>query len=111
MKQFTLRLLVVSLFLVAFNSCNKDEETEPTSTNTSSNLFGSSISVTVKGIVLDANGNAITGAVVKAGSATTNTDAMGVFILNNISANQKLGCVIVEKAGYFKCVRSFVPKT
>jgi uncharacterized protein (TIGR02145 family) len=111
MKQFTLRLLVVSLLLVAFNSCNKDEETDPTSTNTSSNLFGSTISVTVKGRVLDANGNAITGAVVKAGSATTNTDAMGVFILNNISANQKLGCVIVEKAGYFKCVRSFVPKT
>lgn len=111
MKKFTLRLLVVSLLLVAFNSCNKDEETDPTSTNTSSNLFGSTISVTVKGRVLDANGNAITGAVVKAGSATTNTDAMGVFILNNISANQKLGCVIVEKAGYFKCVRSFVPKT
>jgi uncharacterized protein (TIGR02145 family) len=111
MKQFTLRLLVVSLLLVTFNSCNKDEETDPTSTNTSSNLFGSTISVTVKGRVLDANGNAITGALVKAGSATTNTDAMGVFILNNISANQKLGCVIVEKAGYFKCVRSFVPKT
>jgi hypothetical protein len=111
MKNYTLRLLVVSLLLLTFHSCNKDEETDPTSTNTSSNLFGSFISVTVKGRVLDANGNAITGAVVKAGSATTNTDAMGVFILNNISANQKLGCVIVEKAGYFKCVRSFVPKT
>jgi uncharacterized protein (TIGR02145 family) len=111
MKKFTLRLLVVSLLLVAFNSCNKDEETDPTSTNTSSNLFGSTITVTVKGRVLDANGNAIAGAVVKSGSANTNTDAMGVFILNNISANQKLGCVIVEKAGYFKCVRSFVPKT
>ncbi len=111
MKNFTLRLLVVSLLLLTINACNKDEETDPNNTNTSSNLFGSTVSVTVKGKVCDVNGTAISGAVVKSGNVNVTTDVNGVFILNNISANQKLGCVIVEKAGYFKCVRSFVPKT
>lgn len=100
-----------ALVLLTFNACKKDEDTESNSENASSSLFGSAISVTVKGRVCDANGTAILGALVKSGSVNATTDVNGVFILNNISANQKLGCVTVEKAGYFKGVRSFVPKT
>ena len=107
------KLLAVSLSIVilTINACKKDEDIDPNNTSTSSNLFGSTISITVKGKVYDVNGTAISGALVKSGNVNVTTDVNGVFILNNISANQKLGCVIVEKAGYFKCVRSFVPKT
>ena len=108
---FKLIVVSLSLTILTFNACKKDEETDPNSTSTSSNLFGSTVSVTVKGKVCDANGTAISGALVKSGNVNVTTDVNGVFILNNISANQKLGCVTVEKAGYFKGVRSFVPKT
>ncbi|HQK97087.1 MAG TPA: FISUMP domain-containing protein, partial [Bacteroidia bacterium] len=100
-----------ALVLLTFNACKKDEDSDSNSTNTSGSLFGSEISVTVKGRVCDANGTAISGALVKSGNVNSTTDVNGVFILNNISANQKLGCVTVEKAGYFKGVRSFVPKS
>ena len=108
---FKLIVVSLSLTILTFNACKKDEETDPNSTSTSSNLFGSTVSVTVKGKVCDANGTAISGALVKSGNVNVTTDVNGVFILNNIAANQKLGCVTVEKAGYFKGVRSFVPKT
>ncbi len=103
--------LIVSAFILTINACKKDEDIDPNNTSTSSSLFGSTVSVTVKGKVSDVNGTAISGAVVKSGNVNFTTDVNGVFILNNIAANQKLGCVTVEKAGYFKGVRSFVPKT
>jgi uncharacterized protein (TIGR02145 family) len=111
MKLNRLSLLLITSLVVSICSCKKEDDTPPADNLPSSELFGSGTTVTVKGRVFDANGNAISSALVKAGSVTTNTDAMGVFILNNVSAFQKLGCVTVEKAGYFKGVRSFVPKT
>jgi uncharacterized protein (TIGR02145 family) len=111
MKTTRILVLLFSSLVLVFNSCKKEEDTPPADNLPSSELFGSGTTVSVKGRVVDENGNAIASAVVKAGSVTTNTDAMGVFILNNVTAYQKLGCITVEKAGYFKGIRSFVPKT
>ncbi len=108
---FKLIALILSIVILTINACKKDEDIDPNSTSTSSNLFGSTVSITVKGKVYDVNGTAISGALVKSGSVNVTTDVNGVFILNNIAANQKLGCVTVEKVGFFKGVRSFVPKT
>lgn len=108
---FKLIAVSLSLVILTINACKKDEDLDPNNTSTSSNLFGSTVSITVKGKVYDVNGTAISGALVKSGNVNVTTDVNGVFILNNIAANQKLGCVTVEKAGYFKGVRSFVPKT
>lgn len=108
---FKLIAVSLSIVILTINACKKDEDLDPNSTSTSSNLFGSTVSITVKGKVYDVNGTAISGALVKSGNVNVTTDVNGVFILNNIAANQKLGCVTVEKAGYFKGVRSFVPKT
>jgi uncharacterized protein (TIGR02145 family) len=111
MKLTRIALLLVALVVVVIYSCKKEEDTPPADNLPSSELFGSGTTVSIKGRVVDENGNAIASAVVKAGSVTTNTDAMGVFILTNVTAYQKLGCITVEKAGYFKGIRSFVPKT
>jgi len=110
MKTTRLLVMLFSALILIFYSCKKEEDTPPADNLPSSELFGSGTTVSVKGRVVDENGNAIASALVKSGSVTTNTDAMGVFILNNVTAYQKLGCITVEKAGYFKGIRSFVPK-
>ncbi|HQF27594.1 MAG TPA: hypothetical protein PLD36_03200, partial [Bacteroidia bacterium] len=63
-----------ALVLLTFNACKKDEDSDSNSTNTSGSLFGSEISVTVKGRVCDANGTAISGALVKSGNVNSTTD-------------------------------------
>ena len=111
MKNFKLQLLIILVILFTYNSCKKDDVNDNSSTSNASQYFGNGISVSAKGRVLDANGHAVIGAIVKGGASSDTTDIMGVFQLSSFAAYENLGCVTVEKPGYFKGVRSFVPKS
>src|SRR5690606_7558811 len=105
MKHFV--ALLIAILLLA-QSCKKDNP-EPDNTDNSV-LWGNSKTTVITGRVLDENGNAVSGATVKAGSATTTTDNLGVFYLTNAKVFENLGYVTVTKQGYFLGSRSFVPK-
>jgi uncharacterized protein (TIGR02145 family) len=105
MKQITL-LLFATLFLA--QSCRKDTN-EVDAPSLSTVLWGNAQNSVIKGRVVDESDNPVSGALVKAGDATTTTDNMGVFILNNAKVFENLGYVTVSKSGYFPGSRSFTP--
>jgi len=111
MKTYQLPLFILLIIFFTYNSCKKDDVADTNSTSNISQYFGNVVSITAKGRVIDANGNSVVGAIVKGGSSVDTTDIMGVFQLSSFSANENLGCVTVEKPGYFKGVRSFIPKS
>jgi uncharacterized protein (TIGR02145 family) len=111
MKTNRLPLFILLVIFFTYNSCKKDDATEENSTSNASQYFGNTVSITAKGRIIDANGNGIAGAIVKGGSSLDTTDIMGVFQLSSFAAHENLGCVTVEKPGFFKGVRSFVPKS
>ena len=110
MKTIYYRLIILLIVSTSFYSCTKDDVAQPESAIPANEYFGNGITINVIGRVLDENGQPIAGASVKSGSKSTTTDNMGVFALNAISAFEKLGTVTVEKSGYFKGIRSFIPK-
>ncbi len=72
----------VGLMMLIFMGCKKDSDEKPS--DSGSNTWGSSISLTIAGRVFDdATGNPVAGALVKAGSVSATTDNNGVFILKN----------------------------
>ncbi len=100
-------LFVLICQLAFFFSCKKDNNEKPSDSGT--NFWGNNISLTISGKVEDAAGNALGGAVVKAGNFSVTTDNNGIFILKNAPGNSSLAFVQVEKAGYFQGSRSFLP--
>ncbi len=98
----------VGFMMLIFMGCKKDSDEKPS--DSGSNTWGSSISLTIAGRVFDdATGNPLAGALVKAGSVSATTDNNGVFILKNAPGKSSLAFVQVEKAGYFPGSRSFLP--
>lgn len=73
--------------------------------------LGALVVGSVMGIVTDETGEGIADAVVYAGFGPeqTVTDTNGVFFLDSITAFERLGLITVEKDGYFKGIRSFLP--
>jgi len=68
-------------------------------------------SASVMGVVRDAQNAPINNAIVRSpyGGEETHTDLNGVFFLNNILVYDKLGYVTIEKTGFHKGSRSFLP--
>lgn len=65
------------------------------------------VTATVTGRVVDDNNKPVSAAVIKAGSASTSTDANGNFRLSNVSLDKNAGYVKVEKDGFFQGNRTF----
>jgi hypothetical protein len=61
----------------------------------------------VEGRVVDENNVPVSGAVIKAGSASTTTDVNGSFSFTNASLDKRAGFVKVEKDGFFQGSRTF----
>ena len=108
-------VLLISLVLFA-TSCNKDDspsnpqnqDPDPDPIAFAQN-FGSEISRTFLGTVVDTNDNPIENVMISIGSSTASTDVNGVFIINNASVNQRFGYVKAEKAGFIHASRAVVP--
>jgi hypothetical protein len=108
----TKALSIIALCLIFFAGCKKTDdllepikppiETPPTAND------AVKVAATVTGSVIDENNKPVANAVVTAGTATTNTDAMGNFSFRNIVVSVLNGSVTVTKAGYFKGIRNFV---
>ena len=73
--------------------------------------LGNLRTVSVMGIVRNTGNAPINMAVVRSifGGEETRTDANGVFFLNNILVYDKLGYITIEKPGFHKGSRSFLP--
>lgn len=106
-------LLVLALAaLLIVEACKKDNP-EPAPVNNPSlpegDIFGSERTVKVMGTVADEAGNPLSGAEVRVGALSTQTNSGGVFILENAPVLENLGYVTVSMPGYFPGSRSFVP--
>ena len=102
MKLYILKSIVVLSFItLLLNSCNlKDKFKQETTPNT--NLVNASII----GIVKDEMDIAIPNATIISGSATTISDANGVFVFSNIQCSKKSTTIKISKQGYFNGYKS-----
>lgn len=112
----SLKSIALLVIILVFASCKNDDDLSITPENQDSdptafaqNFFGSEISRTFLGIVVDTNNNPIENVSISIGSATAMTDSNGVFIISDASVNQRFGFVKAEKAGYIHASRAVVP--
>ncbi|AXY73076.1 carboxypeptidase regulatory-like domain-containing protein [Paraflavitalea soli] len=66
------------------------------------------VTASISGRVTDDQRLPVSGATVKAGSATTTTDVNGAFTFSNINIDKTAGLVKVEKEGFFTGLRTLV---
>lgn len=110
----TIVLLLVCAFVIF--SCDKDDspsnqqeqnqEHDPTAF---AQNFGSDISRTFFGSVVDINNNPVENATITIGSSIALTDSNGVFIIEDAPLKERFGYVKAEKAGFIHASRSIVP--
>src|SRR5437868_13105355 len=72
-------------------------------------LSSDTVTASVQGRVVDELGKPVNNATVKSGILSTSTDINGVFHFNDIPLNKKAAFVSIEKTGYFKTARTFLP--
>ena len=101
-----LLLLTVTMLM----SCNNDDDTSSNNSNTSYN-YGATVNRDFHGIILDTNGNPISGATVTIGSETTQTTSSGFFVLTNVSVKENFAYVKVTKSGFINGSRTLKPTT
>jgi hypothetical protein len=112
-----LHCFAVSILLICIlSSCHKSVKEEEVSvppttppTTTPLNPQAEYVSAAVSGRVFDDQGKPVSGAVVKAGTASTTTDLNGSFIITNVPLNKQAALVMVEKNGFFQGSRTFIP--
>src|SRR6478672_8027233 len=109
-----MKIRLLFLFLTALLwSC------EPSDDNSGSSVtdeqfaqnFGAAASRDFIGQVVDMDNHAIAGATVTIGSSTVQTDANGVFIINNADVHEKFAYVKATKSGFLDGSRALVPTT
>jgi len=102
--RLTLTLIVLAC-ITAFLACNKYADTTTYSNDLPADKL---VTASLQGRVLDENGNPVQGAAVTSGTASTTTDANGVFTFANIQMSSRFGFVKVTKNGYFTGSRSIL---
>lgn len=66
---------------------------------------------TLQGNIIDGNGQPVQGASVSAGGKTATTNTKGYFRITNAVLDNGAALATVEKSGYFKAYRTFMPTT
>jgi hypothetical protein len=100
---FKISLLTVLSALIIIISCQKSDHNSDDNNNAVEY-----VSASVSGRILDNNNQPVSGAIVKAGSASATSDINGNFRINNISLNKNAGFIKVEKDGFFQGSRTIV---
>jgi hypothetical protein len=105
-------LLSLAIILSITTSCKRTEIPAPDVTQPTNPVGGpvndaAQVMASVSGIVLDESNAPVANAVVTSGTATTTTNANGMFIFQSISLSKENGSITAVKAGYFKGIRSF----
>lgn len=115
-KSTLFMLLIVMLFF----ACNNDDSTtnvpdpNPTGNNEDTQAFidqyfGSDISRSFLGTVIDKNKVPIENAVITIGDDTALTDSNGVFLISDATVNERFAYIKAEKTGYIHASRAVVP--
>ncbi|HEX6426412.1 MAG TPA: carboxypeptidase-like regulatory domain-containing protein [Niastella sp.] len=94
----------ILLALIITIGCQKSNNDGPDDTNKPIEYVTASVS----GRVLDNNNQPVSGAVVKAGAASTTSDINGNFKIANVSLDKNAGFVKVEKDGFFQGSRTII---
>ena len=109
----TTHFLSILLILFLFSNCNNDDNSNGNGRDVSAESFvenfGNSTSRDFMGQVVDKNNLPVSGASIKIGSTTVQTDANGIFIANGASVYEKHAFIKVSKAGFIDGSRSMVP--
>ncbi|WP_053992002.1 hypothetical protein [Mangrovimonas sp. TPBH4] len=118
--------LLLSFFLLTFLCCEKDDSPNPTG-NTENPVsttpttpqphdpdafalnFGTEISRTFFGNVIDSNHNPIADATITIDETSVQTDENGIFIIQNATVHERFAYIKAEKSGYINGSRSVVP--
>jgi hypothetical protein len=64
------------------------------------------VNANIQGFIFDTDNQPVPGAVVKVGSKSAITDLHGLFMISNASISSKYAMVSIEKAGFFKLVKT-----
>ena len=102
-------LLLLSAWLVGCNTSDDvSNSNDPLAGNFSAN-FGASVSRNFIGQVVNESNVAIANATVSIGTLVAQTDANGVFIINNASVFEKFAFIKASKIGFIDGSRTVVP--
>lgn len=111
-----LKLNFLLIIILVFASCKNDDDTfitpqnqNPDPTAFAENYFGSEITRTFLGTVVDTNNDPIENVNISIGNSTAMTDSNGVFIISDATVNQRFGYVKAEKAGFIHASRAVAP--
>ena len=96
--------LIILLALVAFLGSCKDDEAGSITPD-----FAMNIKASISGVVLDENGDAISGANVVLGNNSVTTNPFGVFLFKGVEMDAARAFIKVNKAGYFLGSRVIKP--
>lgn len=97
MQKFKLSLLLALVFGAVFTACLKDKLLTP----------AEMANVAFAGRVIDENGQAVSGARVRAGGDVTVTDDNGVFRLKEMQLEARDAKLFISKIGYFDFSRAY----
>ena len=96
--------------MITFIACKKDiKSTDPVVTPENHFAIPAATPVTgsVSGVIVDENNHPVSAAQVKCSGSTYTTDANGLFVIKNVQLDKYVSTVTVNKAGYYKGIRSF----
>lgn len=106
------KFYLLFLLLILIFSCKNEsflEIEDNTSDPTSNYNFGSTAQKNFQGVVLDTNGQPVSGATVTIGANTATTNLKGLFTFKNASVKENFAHVKVTKTGYVNASRVLVP--
>jgi hypothetical protein len=109
----TIKILLGLLLAITFMNCNSDEGSDNLDDLGNDVAFnynqGNVVSRNFHGLILDTAGNAISNASVQIGSTTVQTNASGLFVINDASVKEKFAHVKVTKSGFVNGSRVLIP--
>ena len=105
MKRIYHAILLVVISIAAFN-CQKEISYSGTGLP-AAEITIQTRTVTLQGNILNENGLAAAGVMIKVGTKTATTNARGYFRIVNASLDKYASLVTAEKPGYFKAYRTF----
>jgi uncharacterized protein (TIGR02145 family) len=109
-KLITRNLLLVALTISVFIfSCRKNDIQIIIPNNSNPDLV-TKVTTAISGFVTNENDEAMSGAIVRVGSAFLNTDQFGYFEIKNVEVNETAATFNVSKNGYFKLTKTFMAK-
>jgi hypothetical protein len=116
LKRNTIGRFIAFLFVIALcvslTGCTDDEADGPDPVTPVEDPLSQApaVTTTLRGIVLDEEGNPLPGATITAHGETATTDAEGLFRLQDVEVPGNRCVISCEKEGYFTSVRAEVPR-